>query len=62
MFATGFKKPDIGFFKDDLFPDSYEVRLGLRMLHALNTNQRVQIAPESLFAELLHGGLVHLND
>ncbi len=25
VLATGFKKPDIGFFKDDLFPDSYEV-------------------------------------
>ncbi len=26
VFATGFNKPEISFFKEDLFPESYEVR------------------------------------
>ena len=26
VLATGFKKPDVGFLPEDLFPESYEVR------------------------------------
>ena len=27
VLATGFKKPEISFFQDELFPEGYEVRV-----------------------------------
>ena len=64
VLATGFKKPEISFFQDELFPEGYEVRLSVSCVQLFADSPPLPSPPASEFvsAELLDGRLVGSTD
>ena len=62
VLATGFKKPEISFFQDELFPEGYEVRKLVVCVQQFADSPPSLPASEFVSAELLDGRLVGSTD